>query len=87
MTATVTARINSRMRVRSELSRLRGELPDPEQRRNIRETVGLSQQDIADIVGVSRQAITAWEAGDRYPRKEQLARYVEALTALKAAAA
>ncbi|MGW0612043.1 helix-turn-helix transcriptional regulator [Streptomyces sp. NPDC002788] len=80
MTATITARINSRMR-------LRHDLPEPEQRRSIREAAGLSQQDIADIVGVSRQAITAWEAGDRYPRKAQLARYVEALTALKAAVA
>ncbi|MEV5526377.1 helix-turn-helix transcriptional regulator [Streptomyces prunicolor] len=80
MTATVTARINSRMRLRSDL-------PAPEQRRSIREAVGISQQELADIVGVSRQAVTAWEAGDRYPRKAQLARYVEALTALKAAAA
>lgn len=80
MTATVTARINSRMRLRSEL-------PTPERRRSIREAVGISQQELADIVGVSRQAITTWEAGNRYPRKEQLARYIEALTALKAAAA
>lgn len=80
MTATITARINSRMR-------LRNDLPEPEQRRSIREAAGLTQQDIADVVGVSRQAITAWEAGDRYPRKAQLARYVEALTALKAAVA
>ncbi|MGW2582640.1 helix-turn-helix transcriptional regulator [Streptomyces virginiae] len=80
MTATITARINSRMRLRSDL-------PGPEQRRTIREAAGLSQQDLADIVGVSRQAVTAWEAGDRYPRKAQLARYVEALTALKVAVA
>lgn len=29
---------------------------------------GLTQQQLADIVGVSQQAITQWEAGDALPR-------------------
>lgn len=80
MTATITERIGIRMR-------LRRDLPEPAERRKIRETAGLSQQELAAAMGVSRQAVTFWERGERTPRGQYLDRYVEALRALKDAVA
>lgn len=78
MPATVADRIRSRLRVRRDL-------PGPDQRRELRETAALSQQDLADIVGVTRQAISHWESGIRTPRGVLLDRYVEALRTLQEA--
>ncbi|MFJ7069866.1 helix-turn-helix domain-containing protein [Streptomyces sp. NPDC101115] len=80
MTVTITERINSRMRLRSDL-------PEPDERRQIREAAGLSQQEIADALGVSRSAIAQWEQGVRYPRERYRAAYAEALDAMKKAGA
>ena len=35
--------------------------------RKYRRKKGLSQQDLADIIGVSHQAISKWERGENYP--------------------
>lgn len=77
MTASVAEMIRSQMRVHLDL-------PSPDERRRLRISGGLSQQQLADIVGASRQAVSQWESGARMvPRGALLNRYVEALRALK----
>jgi transcriptional regulator with XRE-family HTH domain len=44
------------------------QLPEPALRRLLRERAGLSQQQVADALGVSRPAVTRWENGIREPR-------------------
>lgn len=74
-------------KVRAQLD-IRCNLPEPAERRALRIRSGLSQQTIADIVGVSRHAISQWESGARRtPRDPRVLRkYVEALQALREAA-
>lgn len=79
MPATVAEEIRSRLRVRRDLL-------TPAQRRNLREAAGLSQQELADAIGVTRQAISHWEVGTRTPRGALLDRYVDAIRALQEAA-
>jgi transcriptional regulator with XRE-family HTH domain len=69
--------------VRTRLGIRRG-LPAPEERRALRGD--MPQQELAEIVGVSQQAISHWEAGIRTPRGKLLERYVAALNALREAA-
>ncbi|MEV3846881.1 helix-turn-helix transcriptional regulator [Streptomyces microflavus] len=76
MTATVAEKVRSRLQVRLDL-------PCPEQRRELRESAGLSQQELADIVGVTRQAVSHWESGIRTPRGPVLNRYIDAIRALR----
>lgn len=79
MTTTVVAdQVRARLRVHLNL-------PSPAQRRALREAAGLSQQELADAIGVSQGAIQHWELGRRTPRGKLLDRYVEALTALREA--
>jgi DNA-binding XRE family transcriptional regulator len=77
MQATAADMTRSRLRVHLDL-------PSPAERRRLREVSGLSQQEMADIVGVTRQAIGHWENGTRStPRGPLLGRYVDALRALR----
>ncbi|WP_327069242.1 helix-turn-helix transcriptional regulator [Kitasatospora sp. NBC_01302] len=78
MNVTVADQIRTRLRVRLDL-------PSPGERRRLRKESGLSQQDIAEVVGVNRAAVSQWERGVRTPRGPLLDRYVEALRALKEA--
>ncbi|HEV2640156.1 MAG TPA: helix-turn-helix transcriptional regulator [Actinocrinis sp.] len=74
-------------KVRAEL-RVFEDLPAPAERRALRVHGRLSQQTVADIVGVSRHAISQWESGARMtPRDPRaLKRYVEVLRTLREAA-
>ncbi|MDX3400057.1 helix-turn-helix transcriptional regulator [Streptomyces griseoincarnatus] len=72
-------------RIRSRLGILEG-LPDPDERRRLREEAGLSQQDIADAVGSTRAAVGHWETGFRSPRGRLLTAYVDVLRVLREAA-
>jgi transcriptional regulator with XRE-family HTH domain len=65
-----------------ELCRVRQMLPAPVNRRAIRERAGITQDQLAAAVGVSRQAVARWEAGLRSPRRRHLAAYSEALALL-----
>lgn len=79
MPETVADQIRSRLRIRHEL-------PSPSERRKLRDTAGLTQQELADAIGVTRAAISQWEAGTRTPRGSLLDRYVDAIRALRDAA-
>ncbi|MFB7936039.1 helix-turn-helix domain-containing protein [Streptomyces sp. NPDC056049] len=64
---------------------VRLELPQPAERRRLREAARLSQQDIADAMGVTRAAVGHWETGLRSPRGRLLAEYVEVIRAMREA--
>jgi DNA-binding transcriptional regulator YiaG len=65
-----------------ERSRLRRRLPEPAERRLLRERVGLSQGDIARALKVTRPTICRWESGSRDPGRQHLAAYIELLNRL-----
>jgi HTH-type transcriptional regulator/antitoxin MqsA len=57
-------------------------LPPAADRILIRLRSNLSQQDLADYLGVSRVAISRWESDERHPRRPHLERYTELLDRL-----
>ena len=40
--------------------------------KTIRKEKNLSQEELAELLGVSRQAVSKWESGDGYPEVEKL---------------
>ncbi len=50
-----------------QAARIRGKLPRPDVRRHLRESAGLTQQDLASAVGVNRSTIARYEHGTRQP--------------------
>ena len=75
----VTERVKARIHVHRSL-------PEPAERRALREAAGLTQRELADTIGVDRTAITHWESGRRNPDGKRLDAYLEALGALREAA-
>lgn len=69
-------RVRARMRVHLDL-------PSPPERRLLRHAVGLSLAEVAKAVGVTQQAVSLWELGERTPRGVVLDRYVAALNAMR----
>lgn len=65
--------------------RVRRALPEPAVRRAIRRAAGVSLADVADVLGVTRQAVSMWELGERTPRGPLLHAYLDALRALQRA--
>lgn len=65
----------------------RRRLPAPSERRSIRVAAGLSQEEVAALVGVHRESVSRWELGQRSPRGEMLVAYVEVLDELAKGAA
>lgn len=63
-------------------ARVQQRLPAPAVRRQLRETVGLTQQDVADALGVTRACVAYWEMGRRTPRRENAGRYLALLNRL-----
>lgn len=55
------------------------QLPDPTIRRALRERAGLSQQEVAAAVGVSRESVTKYEHGERTPTGPRRIAYAQAL--------
>lgn len=76
----VTERVKARIHVHASL-------PEPAVRRALREAADLTQQELADAIGVDRTAIAHWEAGRRNPDGKRLDAYLEALGALREAVA
>lgn len=67
----------------AEKMRARRALPIPAMRRAIRVGAGLSQSDVAEILGVHRETVARWESGDRTPRGTTLIAYVDLLDQLR----
>jgi transcriptional regulator with XRE-family HTH domain len=65
-----------------ERGKLVGRLPSVSTRVLLRRSAGMSQEDVAAVVGVTRPTVTRWEQGKRTPRGEQLRGYVELLERL-----
>lgn len=61
---------------------LRRRLPSPAMRRALRASAGLSAAELASTLGVTRQAVSKWERGDRTPRGEHLESYIAVLEEL-----
>lgn len=57
----------------------RAALPDPHGRRVLRESVGASLEEIAEVVGVTKAAVSLWERGAREPASPNLERYIAVL--------
>ncbi|MFC7794156.1 telomere-associated protein Tap [Streptomyces cinereoruber] len=58
------------------------DLPNPAERRRLREASGLSQAQIAQALGTRREAVSGWEAGRSEPRPPQRAAYARLLEKL-----
>lgn len=76
---TVTDQIRAQARLRR--------LPPPALAREIRRAAGLSQTELAAILGVHRVTLARYEAGMRQPAGGFAQRYAEALEAMQAEAA
>ncbi|MFE0776918.1 helix-turn-helix transcriptional regulator [Streptomyces sp. NPDC058861] len=57
-------------------------LPPPRVRAQLRLAAGLTQQDVADAVGVQRLAVVRWELGKSTPRRPQRDVYIHLLKRL-----
>lgn len=62
--------------------RLAARWSDPTTRKAIRVRCGLSQQQLADTLGVTQTTVQRWENGTRNPRGANAARYYGTLDAL-----
>lgn len=47
--------------------------------RDLRQQAGLTQADVAAVLGVTRAAVSQWEAGKRVPRGDRAASYITLL--------
>jgi transcriptional regulator with XRE-family HTH domain len=56
-------------------ARARRSLPDPAVRRLLRERAGLTQDQLANVLGVGRVAVTRYESGLRTPRGDTCVKY------------
>lgn len=62
-------------------------LPSPKVARMIRTTAGVSQERLAQELGVHRMTVARWEAGTRHPRGNYRAAYAGLLAQLRRAVA
>jgi DNA-binding transcriptional regulator YiaG len=66
------------------IARARRRLPSPRVRRLLRQRAGLTPEQAAAILGVSRPCIVRWELGRREPRPRHVAVYLALLDRLAA---
>ena len=57
-------------------------LPPPKERRRLREAGSLTQAQVAERVGVSRETVRSWETGRTTPRGRKREAYAKLLTSL-----
>ncbi|MEU2147876.1 MULTISPECIES: helix-turn-helix transcriptional regulator [Streptomyces albovinaceus subgroup] len=57
-------------------------LPTPRVRQQLRLAAGLTQQEVAEAVGVKRLAVARWELGQTHPRRPHRAVYIHLLKRL-----
>jgi DNA-binding transcriptional regulator YiaG len=74
--STATAELVDRIQARREL-------PSPAMQRALRKAAGASLAEVAEAVGVTRQAVSMWELGHRSPRAHYLEAYLEVLRAFR----
>ncbi len=65
-----------------EAIRTRRSLPAPSECQRLRESAGLSQRELAGLIGVSPSAVRLWENGQRRPTGRRLVAYLAALKAM-----
>jgi transcriptional regulator with XRE-family HTH domain len=65
-------------------ARRRRSLPPAAIRRHLRERAGLSQAEVATVLGVLRPTVTRYESGQREPRGSVRLAYVDLLERLAA---
>jgi DNA-binding transcriptional regulator YiaG len=58
-------------------------LPPPTVARAIRDAVGVSQQEVADELGVHRVSVARWETGSRVPKGALRLAYIDLLDQLR----
>lgn len=58
-------------------------LPPPEERRRLRKQANVSQQVMAEVLGISRAAVAFYESGQREPKGNVRQRYADALQVLR----
>lgn len=59
-------------------------LPPPRVRAKLRLAAGLTQQEVAEVVGVKRVAVARWELGQTHPRRPHREVYLHLLNGLAA---
>lgn len=64
--------------------RLLQSLPTPGKAKAIREAAGISQERLAEELGVHRVTLTRWELGERRPRGASRLKYAEILIKIRA---
>lgn len=64
---------------------LKSPLPSPEKRKRIRIDYGVTIQAVADVIGVSRMSVTAWEKGTSEPTGDNAIKYAELLREMREA--
>ncbi|MEV4872844.1 helix-turn-helix domain-containing protein [Streptomyces syringium] len=57
-------------------------LPPPQVRQQLRLAAGLTQQEVAEALGVKRLAVARWELGETYPRRPHRGAYKHLLKRL-----
>jgi DNA-binding XRE family transcriptional regulator len=72
----VAARVAARQAARN--------LPEPADRQRIREAAGLTRSDVAELIGVTRQCVWAWENGRIRPQGQRGTDYAVLLRELRA---
>ena len=68
--------------IEQKASRRESVLPEPVVRRLLREGAGLTQAELAAVLGVMRPTVSRWESGARDPKGEYRDRYRTALEEL-----
>lgn len=68
-----------------EQIRVRRALPGPAVRRELREAAGLTQRDVALVIGVDEATVSRWETGAREPRGQRREGYSALLKRLREA--
>jgi HTH-type transcriptional regulator/antitoxin MqsA len=63
-------------------AKVRQRLPEPQICRLLRVRAGLTQEDVARVLGVNRAALARWELGQRTPRGQLCSDYVRLLERL-----
>lgn len=65
-----------------EEARLTAAMPEPGERRRLREAAGLSRAQVGAAVGVGRQTVANWEEGTCTPHPPGRAKYLRLLEGL-----